>query len=307
MRRNRPPGRCRPRKVDIDFKTGPDRSPQAEHILAAGGARLNVHTIYTKTPPEDTTVQGDQLFATLVDGETLSSLRGTGHTSLVTVSPNGVTQSSKGDNFCSPSPHLIPVQSRGGSKAKSDAPAPQPAAQLQSAVQLGNVTLVQQGAANPGGQTPPATTATAQRAAYDAATQMVQLSGSPRIQETNGELSANLIEVSRTSGNADATGSVKATYHQTNGQQNMVFTGSGPVHVVADHAHLDHATDLTTFYGKTGEPARLWQGSDSVAAPVLELSRPHATLSAHGPAGDAAAVNAVFTGSPSTSGNSGPH
>ena len=34
---------------------------------------------------------------------------------------------------------------------------------------------------------------------------------------------------------------------------------------------------------------------------MLELSRPHATLSAHGPAGDAAAVNAVFTGSPSTS------
>jgi lipopolysaccharide export system protein LptA len=34
---------------------------------------------------------------------------------------------------------------------------------------------------------------------------------------------------------------------------------------------------------------------------VLELSRPHATLSAHGPAGDAATVNAVFTGSPSSS------
>jgi lipopolysaccharide export system protein LptA len=287
-------------KVDIDFKTGPDRRPQADQILAAGGARLNVHTIYSKTPPEDTTVQGDQLFATLVDGETLSSLRGTGHTSLVTLSPNGVTQSSKGDNllltFAPSHPAAKPV----GSKANSDAPAPQPAVQLQSAVQLGNVTLVQQGAANPGGQTPPVTTATAQRAAYDAATQVVQLSGSPRLQEASGELSANLIEVSRSSGNADATGGVKATYHQTNGQQNMAFTGSGPVHVVADHAHLEHATNLTIFFGKIGEPARLWQGSDSVAAPVLELSRPHATLSAHGLAGDAAAVNAVFTGSPSS-------
>jgi lipopolysaccharide export system protein LptA len=116
-----------------------------------------------------------------------------------------------------------------------------------------------------------------------------------------------LIEVSRTSGNADAAGGVKATYHQTNSQQtngqeqNMVFTGSGPVHVVADHAHLDRATDLTTFFGKVGEPARLWQASDSVVAPVLELSRPHSTLSAHGPDGKAAAVNAVFTGSPSSS------
>jgi lipopolysaccharide export system protein LptA len=291
------------RQVDIDFKTGPDRSPEAEQIVAAGGARLNVHTIYTKTPPEDTTVTGDQLFATLVDGETLSSLRGTGHTSLVTVNPNGITQSSKGDNllltFAPSHPTAKPEEK--GTKAKPDASAPQPAAQLQSAVQLGNVTLVQQGAANPGGPTPPVTTATAQRAAYEATTQVVQLSGGPRLQETSGELSANLIEVSRSSGNADATGGVKATYHQTNGQQNMAFTASGPVHVVADHAHLEHATDLTTFYGKAGEPARLWQGSDSVAAPVLELSRPHATLSAHGPAGDAATVNAVFTGSPSTS------
>ena len=290
-------------KVDIDFKTGPDRAPQAEHILAAGAARLNVHTIYAKTPPEDTTVQGDQLLATLVDGETLSSLRGTGHTSLVTVNPNGITQSSKGDNLLltfEPS-HPTAKPGKKGSKSKPDASAPQPAAQLQSAVQLGNVTLVQQGAATPGGPTPPATTATAQRAAYDAATQVVQLSGSPRLRETNGELSANLIEVSRSSGNADATGGVKATYHQTNGQQNMAFTASGPVHVVADHAHLEHATDLTIFYGRAGEPARLWQGSNSVAAPVLELSRPHATLSAHGPAGDAATVNAVFTGSAGTS------
>jgi lipopolysaccharide export system protein LptA len=219
------------------------------------------------------------------------------------VSPSGVTQSSKGDNLLLTfAPAQPPAKPEGkSSQAKPDTSTPQPAAQLQSAVQLGNVTLVQQGAANPAGQTPAATTVTAQRAAYDAATQVVQLSGSPRVQQTGGELSANLIEVSRTSGNADASGSVKATYHQTNGQQNMVFTGAGPVHVVADHAHLDHATDLTTFFGKTGEPARLWQASDSVAAPVLELSRPHATLSAHGPGGEAAAVNAVFTGSPSNS------
>ena len=140
-------------QVDIDFAPGPDRTPQAEHILAAGGARLNVHTIYAKTPPEDTTVQGDQLFATLVDGEVLSSLRGTGHTSLVTVSPSGVTQTSKGDNLLltfAP-PHPAKTEAEAG-KGKPNAPTPQPAAQLQSAVQLGNVTLVQQAAAAASGQ-----------------------------------------------------------------------------------------------------------------------------------------------------------
>jgi lipopolysaccharide export system protein LptA len=283
--------------VDIDFAEGPDRRPDAQHILASGGGRVNVHTIYAKTPPEDMTIQGDQLFATLVDGEVLSSLRGTGHTSLVTVSPAGVTQSSKGDNllltFTAPhSPQKTPVKA---AKGKQTNP-PQAADQLQSAVQLGNVTLVQQGVSTAGGQTGGPTTATAQRAAYDAATQIVQLTGSPRIQEETGELSATLLEMERATGNATATGDVKATYRQVKGKQDLGLAGTGPVHVVADHARLDHATDVTTFYGKAGEQARLWQGSDSVSAPVLELSRAHGTLSAHGQ-GSAPAVNAVFTSS----------
>ena len=300
-------------QVDIDFAPpGPDRRPLAQHILAAGGGRVNVHTIYAKTPPEDMTIGGDQLFATLDNGEVLSSVRGTGHTSLVTVTPAGVTQSSKGDNllltFASP---RSPAKAQGkAAKGKQTNP-PQAAAQLQSAVQLGNVTLIQQGAPTAGGQTPAATTATAQRAAYDAATQIVQLTGNPRILEETGELSATLLEMDRTTGNATATGDVKATYReakgqdgkgqedkrqQSKGQQNLGFAGTGPVHVVADHAHLDHATDLTTFYGKAGGEARLWQGNDSVSAPVLELSRAHGTLSAHG-SGSAPAVYAVFTSS----------
>jgi lipopolysaccharide export system protein LptA len=289
-------------KVDIDFARGSDRSPLAQHILASGGGRVNVHTIYAKTPPEDMTIAGDELFATLVDGEILSSVRGTGHTSLVTVTPAGVTQSSKGDNLLLTfAPPRSPEKAEGkAAKGKQINPS-QSAAQLQSAVQLGNVTLVQQAAAPGNGQTPAPTTATAQRAAYDAATQIVQLTGNPRIQEETGELSATSLEMDRTSGNANATGEVKATYRQAKGQQgkgpgNIGFAGTGPVHVVADHAHLDHATDITTFYGKAGEQARMWQGNDSVSAPVLELSRAHGTLSAHGQ-GNAPAVNAVFTNS----------
>jgi lipopolysaccharide export system protein LptA len=295
-------------RIDIDFAPVTGR-PEAEHILAVGGARLNVHTIYAKTPPQDTTVQGDQLFATLTDGEVLSSLRGTGHTSLVEVSPNGVKQTSTGDNllltFASP---VLPSAKKEGkaAKGKSDAPTPHQVAQLQSAVQLGNVTLTQetapQAAATPGAAAPAITTAHADRAAYDAATQIVQLSGNPRVQNTSGELSAQSIELERTTGDAIATGGVKATYRQAKGEQNGPFTGAGPVHVVADHAHLDHKTDLTTFYGRADAQARLWQGSDSVAAPVLELSRVHATLAAHGAAGERAAVNAVFTSVPGGAG-----
>jgi lipopolysaccharide export system protein LptA len=295
-------------QVDIDFARRPGRSPQAQHILASGGSRVNVHTIYAKTPPEDMTIGGDQLFATLVDGEVLSSVRGTGHTSLVTVSPAGVTQSSKGDNLLLT--FAPPGKTHGKAAKEKNVASPEPAVQLVSAVQLGNVTLVQQADANAGGHTPAATTATAQRAAYDAATQIVQLTGNPRIQEETGELSATLLEMERMTGNANATGDVKATYRQAKGQQgkgqevkrqeSLGFAGTGPVHVVADRAHLDHATDVTTFYGKAGEHARLWQGNDSVSAPVLELSRAHGTLSAHG-SGSVPAVNAVFTSSPTHS------
>jgi len=291
-------------RIDIDFANVSGR-PEAEHILAVGGARLNVHTLFTKTGPQDTTVQGDQLFATLTDGEVLSSLRGTGHTGLVDISPSGVKQSSTGDNLLltfTPPPPPSAKKERKTAKGKSFTPTAQPAAQLQSAVQLGNVTIIQetgqQTGAKPGAGTPSITTAYADRAAYDAASQIVQLSGSPRVQNASGELGAASIELERTTGNANATGGVKATYRQAKGEQNVPFTGASPVHVVADHAHLDHQTDLTTFYGRSGAPARLWQGSDSVAAPVLELSRAHGTLAAHGPAGEAAAVNAVFTSVP---------
>ena len=283
-------------QVDIDFIPGPDGQPIAEHILAVGGARLNVHTLYAKTPPEDSSVQGDQLLATLVDGEVLSSLRGTGHTSLTMVNSKGQKQSSTGDNL---------LMTFAPSQAKSAA---QPAAQLRSAVQAGNVTLRQEAAPadKPGGAAgkpgDAASSATAQRAEYDAATQVVQLSGDPRIHDPNGEVSAAAIDVERLNGNANATGGVKATYRQATVQQpGMSFASSGPVHVVADHAHLDHATDVTTFFGKPGAPARLWQGSDSVTAPLLEISRTHGTLTAHGAEGDAAAVNAVFTGAPGKS------
>jgi lipopolysaccharide export system protein LptA len=296
-------------KVDIDFASGPDRRPMAERILAVGGARLNVHVIYAKTPPQDTTVAADQLFATLVDGEVLSNLRGTGHTSLIEVSPSGAKQSSTGDNllltFAPP-----PAEKSDRQKGKQEPPTPHAATQLQSAVQMGNVTLTQEtpadSAAKPGGIAPGVTTATADRAAYDAASEVVQLTGNPRIRDANGELSAASVEVERLTGNATASGGVKATYRQASGQPTTAFAGTGPVHVVADHAHLDHATGLTIFYGTAGKQARLWQGSNSIAAPVLELSRAHNTLAAHGTSGDAAAVNAVFTSGPASA-IGGPH
>jgi lipopolysaccharide export system protein LptA len=66
--------------------------------------------------------------------------------------------------------------------------------------------------------------------------------------------------------------------------------------VVAAKAVFDHGRDEVTFTGGTTEGtgnARLWQGADSVSAPVLVLSRKQQTLTAHGNDGSTA-VHAVF-------------
>ena len=68
----------------------------------------------------------------------------------------------------------------------------------------------------------------AERASYDAATQVMQLSGNPRIQDSSGELSASLIEMERTTGNANATGGVKATYRQASRPAEPGLYRNGP-------------------------------------------------------------------------------
>ena len=276
-------------QVDIDFKTGPGSQPAGRsHSRRRRSAAERAHHLYQHPAGGHYSTRRSTLRDAGGRGGSFQPARNRPYQPGHGKPHRGNAEQQRRQ----PAAHLRPTSAHGkaqgkGSKAKPDAP--QPAAQLQSAVQLGNVTLVQQGAAESWRRKlrrrpppPPSEPRMTQLRRWCSCRE------ARASRKASGELSANLIEVSRTSGNADATGGVKATYHQTNGQQNMAFTGAGPVHVVADHAHLDHVTNLTIFFGKIGEPARLWQGSDSVAAPVLELSRPHATLSAHGPAGDAA-------------------
>ena len=279
-------------QIDVDFMPGPDRRAVAQTILAVGGARLNIRTLYSNTPAQATGVQGDRLLVTLRNGVAVSSLRGTGHTKLVLLDTNGVKQTSTGDNlwmtFAAPAPKAH----------AAGALAPQQAAQLETCDQQGNVTLERQTAAKAGvsNSQPSEVTANAQRAVYSAAGELLTLTGNPRIEDASGELIAVNIQFERASGNATATGGVKATYRQADGRPAVSFGGTEPVHVVAGRARLDHEKDLITFYGEAHQDARLWQGADSISAPVLELSRSRQTLAAGGESGSGAkAVNAVLT------------
>ena len=300
-------------KLDVDFSTGADRRPIAQRLLATGDASIHIRTLYAATPPEETSIEGDRLLAILQGGAALSSLEGDGHTKLTMADPKGNTQTSTGDKilltFAAPPPKTAKLV-----RVKTPASTPPPggqfvplqsdqlqSAQLQSLEQTGHVTVVQTSAASA-----PAPsrmlTATAERATYDAATQLVRLyggppEGDPHVREPDGELTAGTIEFERATGNVTATGQVKATYRQSPAQPGIAFGGAEPIHVVAGRAYVDRAADLTTFYGEPNADARLWQGADSISAPVLELSRLRQTLEAHDLAGRsrAKAVTALFT------------
>ena len=304
-------------QVDVDFVTDARGHAQAEKVLAAGGATAVIHTIHSKAAAQNTTIKGDQLLATLRDGHTVTSLYGTGHTSVLDVSPNGATNLSSGDTL---QVNFNPAGAKSATPAKARSSAGLDSTQIQSVVQEGNVVMVQtpapgndrneKPAAKTSGpdklQNPGAPTkAYARRADYDAATQLLHLTGSPRVDDGTTDLTADTIDYHRDTQAANASGNVKATYGQSAtasspGKANPAapapgLGGSGPTHVIAANALLDQARGLAVFRGQ----ARLWQGANSVSAPIIELEKNPETLKAYA---EPAATNAVTTVIASTSG-----
>ena len=191
-------------------------------------------------------------------------------------------------------------------------PGRQGGSQIESAVQQGHAVLAQlQPSTVPGG--PPAkTTAMADTITYEGASGRINLTGgAPRIVQVGGrpdgqqddtsksggmvnaatdgqamsDLTADAIQFNRFTGDASATGGVKATYEGST-SQNTARTGvssDAAMHVIADHASLDHTKDETTFFGVPHTDARLWQGSSSITAPVIILARTRQLLIAQGP------------------------
>ncbi|HTZ90314.1 MAG TPA: LptA/OstA family protein [Alloacidobacterium sp.] len=266
-------------KLDIDFTTGPDKKAVAQKALATGSAVATLRTIPSKGPEQSTTISGDQLLATLGDGRALRQLDGAGHTRIVDLAQDGSTNVSTGDMLRISFVPRNSTPAAGVSRQKSSS---MPAAQIDTAVQEGNVSLTETPAknakaANGNAQSP--LHATAKRAEYHAADQLVQLTGNPRVNNGTMDLTAQTIDYHRDSGDATAKGDVKATYLR--GQQSSaggsMFGGQGPVHIVAEEADLQHASGDSIFRGQ----ARMWQDANSVSAPVIELSRTQQTLKAH--------------------------
>jgi lipopolysaccharide export system protein LptA len=275
-------------KVDIDFAPGPDpRKTLAQKALAVGNARVNLHTLPSKGPQQLTTITGDQLLATLADGRTLKQLDGSGNTKVVDLAADGSTNTSRGDRL------LITFAPQSAQKAAAKpAQGHSQNVSVETAIQDGNVVLTQTPSRKPGATTDPATvTAWAKHSEYHASTQILHLSGDPRLNDGQAlQLAATTLDYHRDSGDADAEGAVKATYTQQKSGKDTVpvansgptLGGNGPVHITADRAQLHHTNNTSFFYGSVAKPARMWQGENSVLAPVLELIRNPQTLKAYG-------------------------
>ncbi|MGC1363134.1 MAG: LptA/OstA family protein [Silvibacterium sp.] len=290
-------------KLDVDFAPGPDaKKAIAQKALASGNASVNLHTIPSKGPQEVTRISGDQLLALLTaDGKSIRQLNGTGHTRIVDLAGDGSTNTSAGDRLEVTFNMQKAAESGAGSKKKQDNAATAPVSQIETAIQDGNVVLTQTPQKKAAETANPATlTAWAQHAEYHATDQILRLTGSPRLFDGQSlQIAGARIDYHRDTGDAGAAGNVKATYTQQKAQNGAPSTngvptlgGDGPVHITADHALLRHATDVSTFYGagSGATDARMWQGTNSIQAPVLELTRKPQTLKAFGPGGSTAAV-----------------
>jgi lipopolysaccharide export system protein LptA len=296
-------------KLDIDFAPGADpKKSLAQKALATGNAAINLHTVSSKGPQQLTNITGDQLLATLENGKTLKQLDGAGHTKIVDLAADGSTNTSTGDSLqVTFAPQLArrpaPAQAANATAnkpAKSANPSGSQNIQVETAIQDGNVVLTQTPVKKPGATANPATvTAWAKHSEYQAATQVLRLTGDPRLNDGQSlQLAAIVLDYHRDSGDASAEGAVKATYTQPKNQKGTQpaanpgpsLGGDGPVHITADRAQLHHATNVNIFYGSPTTPARIWQADSSILAPVLELTRNPQTLRAHGEEGNSAPV-----------------
>lgn len=266
--------------ADLEFRSVADpktgrMETELSGIHGAGGVVVESESRRGKAAAIPSKLTADDLTGEFAPGQVLRKLTGSGHAGLVDTTETGTVQTGTGDRL---EVHLLP--SPGGTKpalGPSEGPA-----QIESATLEGHVLLVQTQPARPGAAATAPMRATASRADYEGDGQWLHLTGSPRVQNGDLEMSADKIDLSRATGQAFAHGNVKATWLNSAAkpqqkQDGGILGGNGPAHVVAAEAEMNQQTGETTFRGA----ARLWQLGNSIAAPVLVLNRQKQSLAAH--------------------------
>lgn len=269
--------------TDLDFRNAGKGQVALNSIHGIGGAVVTSDSQHANGPVAHARMTADDMRGFFGADSSLRSMSGTGHAHLEQTTETGTRQTTSGDRL---EAHFSRQQAGDRKSSSQSANAGNGSMQIESATVIGNVVLFQQPAAKPGSSSPAALQATAARADYDGVEELLHLTGNPRVENGGLQLTADKIDVSRSTGDVFAHGNVKATWFgnpSTAGDKQSAQTGSerapgfgaeGPAHVIAAEAQLHQQTGETTFRGH----ARLWQQANSVAAPVIVLDRVRQTL-----------------------------
>ncbi len=133
----------------------------------------------------------------------------------------------------------------------------------------------------------------AEHARYTPANQVLELSGSPRVQDSNMVTTARMLRMNRATGDGFAEGDVKSTYTDLKPQPGgALLASSSPIHVTARSMAI-HRDPAVALY--TGD-VRLWQDARVVIAPSIEFDRNHRSVLASGSASQPVSTVLVQTG-----------
>jgi lipopolysaccharide export system protein LptA len=289
--------------VELALATDPAGKALLRDAKATGSARLKQSNVSAKGGTTSSEVAGDVLTAHFVrveGADHLAEVHGDGNTSLRKVAPNGVVNTSSADSMVA---HFRPATTGArhalGNRSRANTTSGGGTGDdIADATDQGHVVLTKLPVKKPGDTTAPVEErVTAERAVYvhEAGAgdlERTTLMGNVQVSDGTNVLWADQVTEQQT-GDATAEGSVKASYGQAG-------SADGPVHVLAARAELKHDSEIAIFHGVPGKPARLWQGTSQVDAPVLEFDRKQKRLLAHGEGqGAPMAVHAVMVKTPS--------
>ena len=162
--------------------------------------------------------------------------------------------------------------------------------ELARAAQSGGVETVRQAAAKKAGAPEDVTHSKAAAVTFDAATNVVNLTGGVQVADASSLLLAGQVTENQTTGDGTAEGGVRVSYVDPGAQK-----GAEPVHVQAARAVSHKASGVTEFFAAAGGRARMWQAGSAVEAPVLDFNRTEKVVIAKG---GARAVLVGDTGTP---------
>jgi lipopolysaccharide export system protein LptA len=261
--------------ADLDFREARKGQVEVASVTGSGGVVIASQTQRGNGPVMPSRMASDHVIAAFGERQALSGAVGTGHASLEQTTSSGTRQTVSGDR-------IQASFAAGSMQGKKATAAGSPAGeQIQSATIEGNVVLVQQPATRVGAATQAPLRATAGRAVYEGAGESLHLLVNPRVESGGVQLTADKLDVSQVSGDAFARGNVKATWTPAKpgapATSPAAFGGQAPAHVIAAEAELRQASGEATFRGQ----ARLWQGPNSISAPVIVLDRTRQTLVAN--------------------------